>query len=119
MSGSGPADGGIELGHFTGFVVQHVLAHLWQRAYRCVCLPCAYRRLQVESGPLHGGFRVQHVLAHLWQRAYRYVCLLCACACVCILSIERVHTNVSAPSGRPAVQHAHIDVTHLLTPRAK
>jgi hypothetical protein len=36
VSGSEPADGGLELGHFTGFVVQHVLAHLWQRGYRCV-----------------------------------------------------------------------------------
>jgi nuclear pore complex protein Nup205 len=27
-------DGGVELGLFTGFVVQHVLAHAWQRGYR-------------------------------------------------------------------------------------
>jgi nuclear pore complex protein Nup205 len=26
--------GGQELSHFTAFVVQHVLAHLWQRGYK-------------------------------------------------------------------------------------
>ena len=30
----GAADGGAELGHFTQFVVTHVLGHLWQREYK-------------------------------------------------------------------------------------
>lgn len=32
--GVGEGGGGQELSHFTAFVVHHVLAHLWQRAYR-------------------------------------------------------------------------------------
>ncbi len=31
----GGGSGGVGLSHFTGFVVQHVLAHLWHRGYRC------------------------------------------------------------------------------------
>ena len=30
----GGSGGGQELSHFTAFVVHHVLAHLWQRAYK-------------------------------------------------------------------------------------
>ena len=34
--GAAGGGGGQELSHFTAFVVQHVLAHLWQRAYKWV-----------------------------------------------------------------------------------
>lgn len=41
----GSGDGGAELGHFTGFVVQHVLAHLNQVCVNALaqlaCSPCA------------------------------------------------------------------------------
>ncbi len=33
-AGRAAGDGGVALSHFSGFVVQHVLAHLWHRGYR-------------------------------------------------------------------------------------
>ena len=60
------ADGGMDLMHFTAFVVQHVLAHLWQRGYRCGTRPIhAYLDLSTHSHP--SACRCLH-LPHQWQR---------------------------------------------------